>query len=292
MALPLFFLSGCFGVHSAPTPPTDSGPPPSPGPDAGDDAGENLCEGPLDHLDACTSRTGTTGVCVDGTCAAPRCDPTEPFGAPELVGVGDTGVDVDGWLSSEELTLYFRSDRAGSASEDLYAASRTTTSGTFGAPALIPNVNSYGYENGVVLPSDGLSLYLGSTRAGAHDIYVATRAAAGDDFGAPTLLANVNDAGANDVPTWIDADSRTLYFWTDRGTSRDMYVATRTGPTASFGAPQPIAGINDATANDWWAVLSSDGLTIYFLSDRAGGAGGADIWTATRATFADDFSGV
>jgi hypothetical protein len=43
------------------------------------------------------------------------------------------------------------------------------------------------------------------------------------------------------------------------------------------------AGINTSSA-DQQAILSKDGLSLYFSSDRAGGMGGLDIWIAQRAT--------
>jgi hypothetical protein len=36
--------------------------------------------------------------------------------------------------------------------------------------------------------------------------------------------------------------------------------------------------------NDSYAILSEDGLTLYFTSDRPGGFGGDDIWVSRRAT--------
>jgi hypothetical protein len=46
-----------------------------------------------------------------------------------------------------------------------------------------------------------------------------------------------------------------------------------------------------ATESDGRPVLSADGLTLYFASERAahGGHGGLDIWVATRASDKDPF---
>ena len=53
----------------------------------------------------------------------------------------------------------------------------------------------------------------------------------------------------------------------------------------TFGAwssPEPVAELN-TTSSDWMADLTPDGLTIYFVSSRSGGAGGLDVWHASRA---------
>ena len=34
--------------------------------------------------------------------------------------------------------------------------------------------------------------------------------------------------------------------------------------------------------NDMYAILTADGLTVYFTSDRPGGLGGNDLWVSRR----------
>jgi hypothetical protein len=63
---------------------------------------------------------------------------------------------------------------------------------------------------------------------------------------------------------------------------------------ATYGSPQVPETFGDWSApvnvgpplntpyNDNYAVLSKDGLTIYFTSDRPGGLGAEDLWFATR----------
>lgn len=63
----------------------------------------------------------------------------------------------------------------------------------------------------------------------------------------------------------------------------DIWVATRPSVGAAFGAPSPLNEVNSA-ANDYGPFLSSDGLLLYFGSDRAGGMGSADVWVAARDT--------
>jgi len=44
----------------------------------------------------------------------------------------------------------------------------------------------------------------------------------------------------------------------------------------------------NSTANDIGASILADGLTLYFSSNRSGGAGGYDLWCTPRATINDD----
>lgn len=63
----------------------------------------------------------------------------------------------------------------------------------------------------------------------------------------------------------------------------------RCDPSKPFAAAVPVANVN-SPANDESARLSADELTLYFSSNRGGGAGGADLYMATRTSRDADFS--
>ena len=50
-----------------------------------------------------------------------------------------------------------------------------------------------------------------------------------------------------------------------------------------------LQAATSSTSTEFSPALSSDGLTLYFESDKVGGAGGYDLYVATRATITDDF---
>jgi Tol biopolymer transport system component len=59
-------------------------------------------------------------------------------------------------------------------------------------------------------------------------------------------------------------------------------------PTAAvqfsdWSAPQNLGAVVNSSANEQHAALSPDGLSLYFSTDRSGGAGGFDLWVARRA---------
>ncbi len=60
----------------------------------------------------------------------------------------------------------------------------------------------------------------------------------------------------------------------------------RCDPSKPFGAPTPVTQLN-SNAQDLAPWLTADELTVYFASTRAGGVGGFDIYTATRASRSD-----
>lgn len=65
----------------------------------------------------------------------------------------------------------------------------------------------------------------------------------------------------------------------------------RCNPTAAFGKPAALTSLN-TSADDEHADLSADELTIYFSSTRPGGAGGFDLYQATRSSTSEPFGNV
>ncbi|MHC4500882.1 MAG: hypothetical protein ACYS21_17420 [Planctomycetota bacterium] len=55
----------------------------------------------------------------------------------------------------------------------------------------------------------------------------------------------------------------------------------------TFGEPTNLGPIVNSSFGDMGASISSDGLSLYFDSDRPGGYGKTDIWVATRETIND-----
>jgi WD40 repeat protein len=54
-----------------------------------------------------------------------------------------------------------------------------------------------------------------------------------------------------------------------------------------WSSPQNVGAPVNTDANDTYAFLSRDELTMYFTSDRPGGLGGDDLWYTTRASLDD-----
>ncbi|MHC4680811.1 MAG: TolB-like translocation protein, partial [Planctomycetota bacterium] len=52
----------------------------------------------------------------------------------------------------------------------------------------------------------------------------------------------------------------------------------------TFGEPTNLGPAINSTSNETVTCLSSDGLEMYFMSDRLGGSGDWDIWSTKRAT--------
>jgi regulation of enolase protein 1 (concanavalin A-like superfamily) len=68
------------------------------------------------------------------------------------------------------------------------------------------------------------------------------------------------------------------YYW-------DLWVHKRASKDEDWGPPENLGPlINSVDYEECGASISSDGLTLYFISERPGGYGGSDIYATTRAT--------
>ena len=106
------------------------------------------------------------------------------FGPAALIEELSSSLDVDGQpnLRRDGLEIFFFSNRSGGlGSNDLYAATRSSTADPWSAPVnLGAAVNSAASETRPSLSWDGTTLYFGSNRAGGDgdaDHYVTTRRA-------------------------------------------------------------------------------------------------------------------
>jgi hypothetical protein len=107
---------------------------------------------------------------------ATRASDTADFSSPVAVGGLNTGASTN-WADptlylDERLVLVSISPPAGGiGSADLWYATRTSATGDFGAPVMIPGVNGMADDFDPVLGADGCELYFSSARAGRFHLY-------------------------------------------------------------------------------------------------------------------------
>ncbi|UIJ46733.1 hypothetical protein LZK98_07250 [Sphingomonas cannabina] len=133
-----------------------------------------------------------------------------------------------------------------------------------------------------ISPDGGTALWFSRDRpggAGGYDIWMSRRSAAG--WG-PARPVPFNSAGRDFDPAF-SADGRFVYFCSDRAGGAggdDVYRVAVTG--GGFGVPVNLGPEVNSTGNEFAPMLSPDGRTLLFSSDRPGGAGGHDLYTAYR----------
>lgn len=162
--------------------------------------------------------------------------------------------------------------------------------GAFGEPEPITGLDFDENVFGPALSADGKTLYFSAYVGGEQQIYAATREERGAAFAGVRVLPGVNSPASDGSP-FVSADGRRLYLFSERFGGiggRDVWISQRERDDASFSTPALLAGIN-SPATDLLPWLTSDELTLLFVSNRIGGLGGADLWLATREDAGDDF---
>ena len=102
--------------------------------------------------------------------ASTRCDVTKPFEAPTPIdGVNTNLHDLHGWLSTDQLTIYF--SRVEGADRNLYSGTRAQPTGSFTNVTPISSVNTTALEERPVLTADGRTMFM---EVNVGDIHVAT----------------------------------------------------------------------------------------------------------------------
>jgi hypothetical protein len=228
------------------------------------------------------------------------CDPSMPFDPPVVVpGLSDSTMSVESLrLSPDELTAYFsasgRTDTVGF--DDIYTATRETPSSTFHniAPILGSGINTPDEELDPTISGDGLTLLFarGRPMGDPVDLYYATRPMTSVPFIDVALVPNVNDPNSRyHAFPYLREDGEILYFASGNAA---LYWAKRQGfgSNAGYSSPMPITELNLGGFSQIAPVVTPDGRTIYYASDRndGGARGNYDIWMATRASPIDPFS--
>jgi len=219
----------------------------------------------------------------------------DDWGTPENLGpsVNTSQDELFSCISSDGLELYFDAhNRPGGYGQDPYAydiwmARRPTRNGAWGIPINLGTpVNTSGVEGAPRLSNDGLELYFTDYNRGygADDIWITRRATKNDSWEQPINLGAVVNSSASDDHPFLSADGLALFFSEDRGHpirsggfgNVDMWVTTRSSTSEPWDTPVNLGPTVNSTSLDGAPVISPDGSTLYFSSERPGGFGG--IW--------------
>ena len=201
--------------------------------------------------------------------------------------VNSPAVDGCASHSADGLTLVFNSNRAGN--QDLYIATRASTSEGFGTPVLLPAPINGPSNDACPTFGPGNRLYFNSDRDDpAYDMYVSKRGPNG--WSAPQNLGpNINTPGALDESAafYEDEDGNSVMLFSSRANGGagdgNIYQSVNGGPKSL------VAGGANSSASDNRPSVTRDGLTIYFDSNRTGTLGNSDIYYATRSSTSEPF---
>jgi hypothetical protein len=220
------------------------------------------------------------------------------------VGINSAQADGCPIESPNGLNLFIASTRPGAVGgatdpNDIWRFHRDSIDAPWGDAEHLPAPVNSASADFCPTPLNGKRLYFVSARAGycgAGDIF-RTREHPVTGWDAPENLGcnatgdGPNFAGGEFSPSIVETDSGTLLFFSSTGLDgldQDIYVSVMQAD-GSFGPGSLVEELSTA-ANDQMPNVSRDGLEIVFASDRTGGSGAFDIWTASRESISDPWS--
>lgn len=193
-------------------------------------------------------------------------------------------------LTADLLEIFFTSERDGIPA-DVYFATRGGTDQPFGAATRLDVASALGIETSPAISADGLTLWFASDRAGGRgdlDVWVTTRATRDAAWTESVPVESLNSAG-QDLPRPLGQRARIMPLSSDRDEPGyyNIYFAERADPDAAFGDPVHLAELSFPEESTLDAMLSDDGLTLFYVSGPP--IGPADIFVASRRTTRDPF---
>jgi WD40-like Beta Propeller Repeat len=155
----------------------------------------------------------------------------------------------------------------------------------------IANVNDPDrFELNPRISRDSLELYFDrGVFGGDANIWVARRTNANEDFAAPTQLDSPINSGSTEHLGSISRDGLSLFFHSNRDGHSQIFMATRSSANEPF---TELVKLFDTPFPDRSPFVTSDGLTLYFDSERPDGTGSRDLYQATRGSLNVEFGDV
>ncbi len=154
------------------------------------------------------------------------------------------------------------------------------------SPVISPDGKKLYYTNrgpesrGEIMDNTAKKKFLGNYY---EDVFVVERSDSTGPFNPGSGLSNKINSLEHEAPLSISYDNKILFLYKSTvKNEEDIYYSEREDEAdSSWSAPKKVKGIN----TPYWeghACLAPDGRTLYFSSDRPGGYGGRDLYSAIR----------
>jgi len=220
---------------------------------------------------------------------AHRATLDSPWEVPENVGpnVNSSSLEAAPYISRDGHSLYFESDRSGgSGSIDMLVSWRDDIHDdhAWQPPVnLGPEVNGPGPEGPVSI--QGPDFYFARNSIGPaarFDIFVSRMY--GSVFGEPQPVAELNSVADDRAPS-IRFDGREIFLTSNRAGGfgdYDLWTSVRAGGGLPWSNPVNLGPTINTPYLEVGPMISEDGNTLLFVSNRPGGYGSLDLYYSTR----------
>jgi hypothetical protein len=208
---------------------------------------------------------------------ATRATPMDNFSTPTSGGnvaaiTGGTGNESFPSISPDGLAIYFARANPATFTSAVYFSERAAVTDAFPVGAALQVDSASLNDVGALYMSNS-----GQTLYWRDDIDFKLRSAAKGGTNGAFFVKRVESTMSLGAGVFaLSADELTLYY----GTS-EILVSTRASKQAQFGAGTAVTQVNSAQS-DSASFLTSDNCILYLATQRAGGLGGYNIWSARR----------
>jgi hypothetical protein len=208
--------------------------------------------------------------------------------------INSSAIEDCSCMSADGLELYFDAWQrpGGRGAWDIWVSRRQTRNDPWStAVNLGPPINSSSWDQSPSISADGLEFYFCSNRSGGQgtdDLWVAKRATINDPWEEPVNLGATVNSSAHESGAKISSDSLVLFFSGDTispyrpggvGLS-DIWMTRRVMRDNVWREPVNLGPLVNSSSQEYGPVISQDGSTLFFMSNRFGGLGGDDIYQA------------
>jgi hypothetical protein len=221
------------------------------------------------------------------------------FGEPVNLGprFNSPSREVSFALSADGLEMYISSERSGGLGYiDMWRSTRENADSPWGPLVNIQEINSRYNEAFPCLSADGLTLYFSDWYAwnaagnrpggvGGHDLWMCRRLSKDDPWGSHVNMGAIINSSSAEVSCSVSEDGLILIFASDRSDGRgnyDLWMSTRSTAESDWAPPVNMGPPVNSAYYEGEGWLSTDGLALFFCSDRSGGRGSYDVWVTTR----------
>lgn len=160
----------------------------------------------------------------------------------------------------------------------LYAASSSSKPKIVPAQDMHPSVSADGMTLAFVSDRDG--------GKGGLDIWMSSKTPAG--WASPINMGDMINTPFDEVAPTLSADGRKLYYSSEGKIGlggQDIFVSERSG--GEFGEVKNVGIPINSASDDFGSYWGKNDSLVYFTSNRSGGAGGEDIYSAVTAVYPD-----
>ena len=223
-----------------------------------------------------------------------RASINDPWGPPQSLGntINTPSNDHCALVAADGHQLFFVSNReGGQGMGDLYMSFRRNPfdDTSWEAPQILTELNSASDDYGPTVfrnPRTGaLTMFYNSNRPGrgGYDIYMSVQQSNGR-FASPTLVAELSSAQDETFPMVTPSGLDVVFSSNRTGGlgANDLWVSSRATSSDPWSTPRNLGSPINTSSGEARGGTYAGGTRLAFFSNRAGGAGGQDLYESTR----------